>query len=119
MSRKRYKVDDAIDVADHGSSAVTELGGIEIAIFNVRGEHYALPNRCPHVGGPLGEGTLTGHTEVTEDRDLTYDETEDVVECPWHCWRFDVTTGTNIDDDRYRVPTFDVEVDDGELFVVI
>ena len=48
-----------------------------IALFNVDGEFHALDGICPHQGGPLGKGKLTGC----------------VVTCPWHGWQFDVRTG--------------------------
>lgn len=31
---------------------------------------------------------------------------------------FDVTTGENVDTDRYAIPTYEVEVRDGGVFVV-
>lgn len=48
-----------------------------VALWNVDGELHAIDNTCPHVGGPLGQGFLDGRCAV----------------CPWHGWRFDVTTG--------------------------
>jgi nitrite reductase/ring-hydroxylating ferredoxin subunit len=49
------------------------------ALVNVDGTLHALDNNCPHNGGPLSRGTLAG-------RELT---------CPWHGWRWDVTSGRN------------------------
>jgi nitrite reductase/ring-hydroxylating ferredoxin subunit len=49
------------------------------ALANVDGAIYALDNNCPHNGGPLGRGTLRGRE----------------LECPWHGWRWDVTSGRN------------------------
>ncbi len=60
-----------------GEGVVVPLDDGEIALFRVRGAVYACTNTCPHRGGPIGEGALTGT----------------VVACPWHGWEFDVTTG--------------------------
>lgn len=60
-----------------GTARTVEVGGTLLALFNVNGTFYALANCCPHAGGPLGEGTLRG----------------EIVECPWHGWRFNVQTG--------------------------
>ena len=49
------------------------------ALANVDGALHAVDNNCPHNGGPLSKGQLSG-TEL---------------ECPWHGWRWDVTTGRN------------------------
>lgn len=59
----------------HGMEAV--VGDRVVALFNVQGQYYALDGICPHQGGPLGEGELTGC----------------MVTCPWHGWQFDVRTG--------------------------
>ncbi|HZL87303.1 MAG TPA: Rieske 2Fe-2S domain-containing protein [Pirellulaceae bacterium] len=58
-----------------GMECVT--GDRVVALFNVDGQFYALDGICPHQGGPLGKGVLSGC----------------VVTCPWHGWQFDVTTG--------------------------
>jgi nitrite reductase/ring-hydroxylating ferredoxin subunit len=40
-----------------------------------------------------------------------------VVRCPWHGWRFDVRTGESLQSDRWKAPTYEVEVEDGEVYV--
>jgi nitrite reductase/ring-hydroxylating ferredoxin subunit len=54
-----------------------------------------------HRGGPLGEGNLSGS----------------VVACPWHGWRYDVRTGENALDDRFRVACYPVRVDGASVLV--
>lgn len=60
-----------------GKGKMVVVEGREVAIYNVEGQFYALDNRCPHRGGPLGEGFVDGK----------------VVFCPLHGWGFDVQTG--------------------------
>jgi nitrite reductase/ring-hydroxylating ferredoxin subunit len=60
-----------------GSSLETVAADRVVALFNVDGTFFALDGVCPHQGGPLGKGRLTG----------------DVVTCPWHGWQFDVKSG--------------------------
>jgi nitrite reductase/ring-hydroxylating ferredoxin subunit len=62
-----------------GSGKSIEVNGTPVAVFNVSGTFYAINDICGHRGGPLGEGELDGKTVV----------------CPWHGWRYDVTTGAN------------------------
>ncbi|MGB9961748.1 Rieske (2Fe-2S) protein [Halobacterium sp. MBLA0001] len=114
MSTNRYRIDQTSELSEHGSRVVREVNGITVAVLNVEGEYHAISNRCPHVGGPLQKGALTGYADVTDEQD-----TEKIVECPWHCWRFDVTCGGNIDDSEYKLSTYNVEEQDGELFVVL
>ena len=62
-----------------GSGKSMEINGKPVAVFNVNGNFYAINDVCGHRGGPLGEGELDGNTVI----------------CPWHGWRYDVTTGAN------------------------
>lgn len=115
----RHKVADAEDLADDGSRAFIEIDGVEIAIFNIEGEYHAMVNYCVHQGAPLCEGELRGRFGIGDDGwEWTYDDTEKNVICPWHGWKFDVTTGVNINDESYVTPTYDVEVENGEIYVL-
>jgi nitrite reductase/ring-hydroxylating ferredoxin subunit len=60
-----------------GKMRMVKLGDKEVLIVNVKGNCYAINNRCTHAGGDLSQGTLEGN----------------VVECPKHHAKFDVTTG--------------------------
>ena len=75
--------------------------GRVIALFNVAGTFYALDGVCPHQGGPLGRGQLSGC----------------IVACPWHGWRFDVTDGQNQLNPRIVQPAFETRVE-GEWILV-
>jgi nitrite reductase (NADH) small subunit len=53
------------------------LGEREIAIFNLGDRFLAVDNQCPHQGGPLCDGIVSGNTVV----------------CPLHAWKIDLETG--------------------------
>lgn len=118
MTRQRHRVADVTELDADGSRVIAEINGQEIAVFRVEGELHALANYCVHQSGPLCEGPLSGRMIADGDGgDLRYDERETVVRCPWHGWRFDVCTGESLQSDRYAVPTYDVEVEDGVVYV--
>src|SRR5262245_39775127 len=48
-----------------GGRKIVEVAGRSIGIFNAGGEFFALRNRCPHQGGPLCEGGLSGLLEAS------------------------------------------------------
>ena len=54
------------------------LGEREIAIFNLGDRFLAIENRCPHQGGPLSDGIVSGSSVV----------------CPLHAWKVDLEDGT-------------------------
>ena len=114
----RHKVTNEAALSEDGARILTEIEGVEIAVFNLNGEYHALANFCPHQSGPLCEGPLRGRVTVGDDLEWEYDSEEKNVVCPWHGWMFDIETGENVDADRYTVPKYDVEVDDGEIFVL-
>ena len=93
----------AIAVADlpPGQAAEVTVGGQVVALFNVNGTFHALAGRCPHRGGPLGQGFVDGPQ----------------VSCPWHNWTFDVTTGENVASADLKVARYEVRVEDGQVWV--
>jgi nitrite reductase/ring-hydroxylating ferredoxin subunit len=62
---------------------------------------YALDNRCPHLGFPLHRGSVACG----------------ILTCHWHHARFDLVSGGTFDPWADDVPTADVEVRDGEVWV--
>ena len=53
------------------------LAGRDLALFNLGDQVLATDNRCPHQGGPLCDGIVTGTAVV----------------CPLHAWKIDLTSG--------------------------
>jgi len=115
----RHAVAATDELEEDGSRVIAEVAGQEIAVFRYDGEYHAVANFCIHQAGPLCEGALTGRTTVDDDGwSWNYDDDEKYVMCPWHGWMFDITTGRSPKDDRYAVPTYDVEVEDGTVYVL-
>lgn len=102
MADSRVKVATVADIPP-GEGRIFEVGGKTLAVFNVDGRFYATDNECPHRGGPLGEGDLNGA----------------VIACPWHAWRWDVTTGANVNNPAVKIACFPVTVADDEILVEV
>jgi len=71
-----------------------------VCMTRVGDEYGALDNRCPHQGGPLGEGSIENG----------------LLRCPWHGWDYDPLDGKapGFDD---GVETFPVEVREDGVYV--
>lgn len=104
-----------------------DVDGIEAAVFQCSDGIKAVSNLCPHKAGPLSEAGRTkvnmeGETSMNVDVHESnirgdVDGENCTVACPWHGWRFDLNSGEfQIDSDK-RVRTFDVTVEDGEVYV--
>lgn len=65
-----------------------------LCLTRFEGTLAALDNRCPHQGGPLGEGSIENGW----------------LRCPWHGWDFHPTTGDSPGGHDDGVDTFPVEV---------
>jgi nitrite reductase [NAD(P)H] small subunit len=87
------------------------IGDREIAIFNVgpstelgAGDGFlASDNQCPHKGGPLCDGIVTGRSVV----------------CPLHAWKINLESG-GVDRPSSAagcVRTYPVQVEDGIVMV--
>ncbi|HEY2839537.1 MAG TPA: Rieske 2Fe-2S domain-containing protein [Pirellulales bacterium] len=91
------------ELAEHPPGSAWECAVADriVALFNVAGEVSALDGVCPHQGGPLGKGCLTGAT----------------ITCPWHGWQFDVRTGQSLLSRTIRQPTYAVRIDEGGVWI--
>lgn len=74
-------------VADTGQipdgRVITVTAGVKtLALVHFDGQYAAMDNRCPHQGGPLGEGSIE-----KGEGDKCW------LRCPWHGWDFDPLTG--------------------------
>jgi nitrite reductase (NADH) small subunit len=84
-----------------GISQEFVVDGRIVALLRVGDEFFALDGICPHQGGPLGKGRLTGC----------------IVTCPWHGWQFDVRTGQHQVNQSIRHASFPVKIEEGDVFV--
>jgi pyruvate oxidase len=65
------------DELDDGRVRPVTVAGRTIALCRVGSRYGALDNRCPHQGGPLGEGSIENG----------------LLRCPWHGYDYDPLTG--------------------------
>jgi pyruvate oxidase len=71
-----------VDELPEGRVKTVTAGTLSMALTHIDGEFIAMDNRCPHQGGPLGEGSI----EIGNDGQCW-------LRCPWHGWDFDPKTG--------------------------
>lgn len=82
-----------------------QIAGHDVAIFNLGNHFLAVENKCPHRGGPLADGIVSGGNVV----------------CPLHAWKVDLTSGevTNQPAALPCVKTFPVLVENGVISLEI
>lgn len=92
-----------LDELPEGRVKTVVAGHKSLALTHHQGQYGALDNRCPHQGGPLGEGSIENG----------------LLRCPWHGWDYCPLTGQppgdlDVDD---ALETFPVEVRDDGVYV--
>lgn len=80
-----------------------EMEGHEIAVFNLGERFLAVENRCPHRGGPLSEGIVSGGAVV----------------CPLHAWKVCLEDGSIAKpaSERACIASYSTRVEDGVVWV--
>ncbi|MQA63265.1 MAG: Rieske 2Fe-2S domain-containing protein [Actinophytocola sp.] len=99
-----------------GGCRLILVNGEGIGVFNVAGNFYAVRNACPHQGGPLCLGEVTGTTQSDDPAEVRWVRAGEIVRCPWHNWEFDILTGRALFNPNRRVKTYPVtlEAEQGE-----
>src|SRR5205807_5643212 len=78
------------------------VAGIPVILLRQKESFFAISATCPHAGGPLDEGTLSG----------------DRVECPWHGSRFCIREGRVLTGPAtVNAPRYEVRVRNGQVEV--
>jgi len=91
-----------VDEIPVGKTKGFEVGYDKIVICNTGEGFYAVIDECTHESLPLKDGKLKGN----------------IIICPHHGARYDVRTGAVTHPPAIvPVQTFEVKVDDGEIFV--
>jgi nitrite reductase (NADH) small subunit len=115
--RKKY-VACAADIRP-GERRIVKVAGKSIGIFNVKGKYFALLNRCPHMGGHLCEGPITGTALPTSGDDYIYGMEGELVRCGWHGWEFEIASGKSLVDPKMQVRAYPVTEEQGSLVIHI
>lgn len=116
-----YNIGSADQVSE-GERLLVELQGKEIAVFNVDGEYHAYVNWCAHQAGPACEGNVTGTMEAEYDSEednvkLDYCKEGQILNCPWHGWEYDLTSGECLSRQNVILPEYNIQVQDGDLIL--
>ena len=91
------------DDLPEGRVTTVHAGLKEIALVHYEGKWAALDNRCPHQGGPLGEGSIENG----------------LLRCPWHGFDYDPLTGGSPGEFVDEATCFPLELRDDGVYVAV
>lgn len=85
-----------------GEHTVIDIDDVEVAVFNIEGEIYAIEDLCSHDNYPIADGDLEG----------------DTIACPAHGAEFCIRTGEALSAPATEaIPVFPVRIVDGMIQV--
>lgn len=96
-----------VDVVDQnamadGEHVTVDVDGVEVAVFKIAGQFYAIEDVCTHDGAEIASGELDG----------------DEIVCPRHGARFCVKTGEVKGPPAYEnIACFAVRIENGRVQV--
>lgn len=90
------------EVPNFGKKVVT-VNGLELVLINIKGEIFACENECPHQGSPMQAG-------IVKDGHLS---------CPRHGYRFNLKTGSCLDNPDLTLKLFPAKVEGDDIMVEI
>lgn len=81
-------------------------GGDAIAVFRADGDTvFALRDACPHLGGPLSQGIVSGSGAAAR------------VTCPLHGWNIGLATGEACAPDEGCAARYATRIEAGEVWL--
>ena len=83
-----------------GRVMTVTAGHKDLCLTRFEGKYTALQSKCPHQGGPLGEGSIENGQ----------------LRCPWHGWDF-CPHGGKSDDFGDGLETFPIKIEENKIFV--
>lgn len=88
-----------------GEGRAVVVGNRDLAVFNLGDRFMTVDGRCPHNGGPLSDGIVSGDTVI----------------CPLHAWKIKLCTGAveRPAGTPACVRTYPTRVDDGIVVIEI
>jgi len=92
-----------VDELEEGRVTTVWVGHRSFAVTRQEGEVGCLDNRCPHQGGPLGEGSIENGW----------------LRCPWHGYDYDPLTGQPPEGFDDAPACFETEVRDDGVYVAL
>lgn len=95
-----HKVLDNKNELQEGRVMTVTAGHTGICLTHFEGKFSALDNRCPHQGGPLGEGSIENG----------------LLRCPWHGWDYHPCTGIAPGHDD-GIDTFPIKIEGDQIYI--
>jgi nitrite reductase (NADH) small subunit/3-phenylpropionate/trans-cinnamate dioxygenase ferredoxin subunit len=98
-----YQTVCKVEELTEGEGKTVQVGNKLIAVFQDKGQYFAIDDTCPHMGASLSGGYIE----------------QGIVTCPWHAWRFRLCDGAWADNPRIKIGSYPVRVTGNEVQILV
>jgi nitrite reductase (NADH) small subunit/3-phenylpropionate/trans-cinnamate dioxygenase ferredoxin subunit len=98
-----YQTVCKVEELTEGEGKTVQVGNKLIAVFQDKGQYFAIDDTCPHMGASLSGGFIE----------------HGIVTCPWHAWRFRLCDGAWADNPRIKIGSYPVRVTGNEVQILV
>ncbi|MEX2604973.1 MAG: thiamine pyrophosphate-dependent enzyme [Gracilimonas sp.] len=95
-----HKVLDNKNELKENRVMTVDAGSKQVCLTHFEGTYNAITSKCPHQGGPLGEGSIENG----------------LLRCPWHGWDFNPSGGSSGEFDD-GLETYEIKIEDDAIYV--
>lgn len=107
-----------LDELEDAKPKLISLAGRSIGLVRSNGTVYAVRNVCPHKRAPVCQGTFRGTMLPSEPDTFVFGLEDRLLQCPWHGWEFDLSTGhTLCGDEHKKLTLYPVTIKENEIYV--
>jgi len=104
-----------------GEGLVVSSQGRKLRIFRLHGRYHALANACPHEGGPVCDGAVTGMLIADKSTNWypKWVREDEILYCPWHGTAFEIFSGRSLTREGLCLRSYPTSVSGGRVTVTL
>jgi nitrite reductase/ring-hydroxylating ferredoxin subunit len=99
-----------LDELEEAKPRIVSVAGRDIGLIRANGTVYAVRNICPHKAAPLCRGLVRGTMLPSEPATFVFGMENQILQCPWHGWEFDLETGRPVHGGQSKLTLYPVIV---------
>ena len=109
---------EQFDQLEEATPMVVTVAGRSIGLIRSNSNIYAVRNICPHKAAPVCRGMFRGTMLPSDPGNFVFGMEDRVLQCPWHGWEFDLSTGRTLcGHGNKKLTLYPVTVREGAVYV--